>query len=111
MDTLNIAMRAGILALALGGCSTQEPMTDFAGNVYPAECRGDLSGVKAPIIFTAPDIMAKLGEARHLAYDQRLYGLTLNRQIIFIDSSLEGWKREDAIRHERCHILTGDWHK
>ena len=106
--------RAAILAACavLGACASPDgPSTDFAGNVYPIQCRGDLSYVKAPILFVPPSHLADYGAKHGMNAGTRLYGLTVMRSFILIDNTLRGWKRADAIRHERCHVIAGDWHK
>ena len=104
--------RALILALLLAGCASGEPWQDFAGNTYPAACRGDLSDVKTPIAFVPTSRLQ--WAKRHGGGPVR--GLWMPG-LIQIDDSLHGWIKDDAIRHERCHQriyeLTGSphWHK
>jgi hypothetical protein len=98
-----------LLAASLTACASHEgPLTDQAGNVYPPQCRGDLSKVEATITFKPRQWMAE--EAAILGYEGRILGETWGNHIV-IDDSLRGWKREDTLRHERCHLLMGQWHK
>lgn len=111
---LTKSLLALFTAASLTACSAaeQQPYDDFLGNVYPAKCRGDLSYVTAPITFMSPDQMAALSRlAPHMKMGDRLYGITMSHRFIYVDNTLMGWKRDDIIRHERCHVIAGDWHK
>lgn len=77
----------------------------------PPECRRDLSWVDTPVRFVPMERLANDGP--------RILGLWLNGgedRLILIDDSLTGWRRAEAIHHERCHEvlfrLYGDarWH-
>jgi hypothetical protein len=92
---------------------------DQAGNRYPVACMGDLSSVKSPVMFVAPAVLQALSHS----YNLRELGAWLPPSmagkpgVILVDNTLRGWKRDDAVRHERCHErmyeLTGDarWHQ
>lgn len=106
-------MKAAALACALGlsvaACLGGPVQMDFAGNVYPRQCLGDLSWVKTPIIEAPPSTLAGVHDAMHVQADHRVYGVTMDG-LIFIDSTLRGGMRDDVIRHERCHVIAGRWH-
>lgn len=100
-----------LLALALAGCASV-PDTDQAGNLYPPQCAGDLAWVSTPVVEASPADMAKLADGIHLGTQKRLWGYYSEAlRIILIDKMLGGWKRADALRHERCHAIAGHWHK
>lgn len=92
---------------------------DQAGNPYPPQCKGDLSDVPADITFMDPVILQAVNAHPGQGREEGLWipATPPNRDIIWVDESLRGWKRDDAIRHERCHSrmhqLTGNgqWHK
>lgn len=103
------AIAVFLLAASLTACASPEgSIIDQAGNVYPPICRGDLSKVEATITFKSRKWMSE--EAEILGVHNRILGETHGNHIV-IDDSLRGWKREDAIRHELCHVLAGEWHK
>ena len=102
-----------VLVLILSACQTTGGSVgitrDQVGNVYPPECRGDLSHVVADIQFVSQKrLMMQRGA------DQYTMGWTYkvgNPRIVYIREDLTGWRRDDVIRHELCHIVAGDWHK
>jgi hypothetical protein len=98
------------LLLPLVACSSpiEEAATDQFGNVYPLACRRDLSFVTAPVIPTSPQILAQVAEKRGLPKDYRLMGLS-GTGLIMIDDTVLGWKRDDLIHHERCHMVAPEW--
>jgi hypothetical protein len=107
------------LALTLPSCSTSPidswwPAQDMFGNVYPVECRRDLSDVQTPdrkpptILELEPDQMEVIAKARRV--EGRLWAVTYNRRLILLDASLTGFARADILHHEQCHVLMGAWH-
>ena len=122
--------RLALLALcacAISACASQ-PDTDQANNVYPVECRGDLSSVDVLVDWRSPDAMEALavglGLDGGIGTGPKLLGRWEPasgqlREMIVLDNSLAGWKRTDALRHERCHALWaklhpetgGRWHR
>lgn len=107
--------RATALSLAalLSSCSPAHgalgPVTDLWGNVYPAECRGDLPFipvVEVPVHFLHA---ATGGERGRL-------GLWSPAHVIYVLRDLDPATRAEVVRHERCHEqmwrLTGNarWH-
>ena len=100
-------MRALLLCLVLVACN-EETVVDQFGNRYPPPCRGDLSHVKAKVIDLSRAEMAVVGNFTNMPQG-RLWAYTMGETIL-IDASATGWRRDDLIRHERCHILVGHWH-
>jgi hypothetical protein len=100
-----------LCAFALPAFAAEFPAVDQAGNVYPVECRRDLSDVQALIVpvdgFPNPNMQA--------LYVPSIGGAT---DIILVSRRLGGWKYADALHHERCHALMarlypetgGRWH-
>jgi len=99
-----------LVAFSLGGCSTDGPITDQVGNVYPRECRGDLSWMDAPFHDVSREWLAERTAKFGGSPGDRILGVTFARHSFVIDETLTGWHRDDAIRHERCHVLVGNWH-
>jgi hypothetical protein len=101
-----------LFAFALPVMAAEYPATDQAGNIYPAECRRDLSDVRALVVpvdgFPDPRMQA--------LWTPSIGGRT---DIILVSRRLGGWRYDDAIRHERCHALMarlypatgGQWHR
>lgn len=100
-----------LLAFALPVMAAEYPATDQAGNVYPIECRRDLSDVQARVV----PVDALPGT--HLAVYVPSIGHRTD--IILVNRKLSGWKYADAVHHERCHALMaklypetkGQWHR
>jgi hypothetical protein len=110
---IRAALLAAATALCLAACSSDsgERTIDQFGNVYPPECRGDLSHVAATIQAVTPDALQFWAAALHKPANWRLYGLTVGRKSILVDETIAGWKRDDLVHHERCHIIAGEWHR
>jgi hypothetical protein len=97
---------------ALPVAAADYPVRDQANNIYPAECRRDLSDVQALIVpvdgFPNPNMQA-------------LYVPSIGHRtdIILVSRRLSGWKYADAVHHEKCHALMaklypatgGQWHR
>ena len=89
-------------------------MRDQVGNTYPEACRGEL--ICTPTGFNGDEDCALAGkkiqvqtvESRFLTKGY-LAEFTPGG-IAMISSGLSGWKRSDAIRHEACHAVAGEWH-
>ena len=95
----------------LAGCTAEGgPITDQVGNVYPKECRGDLSWMDAPFHNVSREWLAERKVKFGAAPGERVLAVTFARHSFVIDETLSGWQRDDAIRHERCHVLVGNWH-
>ena len=106
-------MKAWAIAAAalLASCAAEDgPITDQVGNIYPRECRGDLSWVDAPFENVSREWLAKRESMFGAQPGGRVLGVTFARRSFVIDETLSGWQRDDAIRHERCHVIRGDWH-
>jgi len=92
-----------LFAFALPVMAAEYPATDQAGNAYPAECRRDLSAIKALIVpvdgFPNPNMQA--------LYVPSIGG---SADIILVSRKLTGWKYTDAVHHERCHALMAKLH-
>lgn len=96
-----IRAAAIILALAASGADAADyPATDQSGNVYPVECRRDLSDVPATVI--RGDLGAVAGRRRLGLWSPSAGVLP---DLIMISDRLGGWKYDDALRHEKCHSL------
>jgi hypothetical protein len=112
--------RALAIALLLLGaaCKEEDPPTDFAGRVYPAECTiAATIAEPATRIPMDPDLL----QAFNTNLNTRLYGVFIANLpgqpgTIFYDETLRGWLLADVMRHEGCHALwqrlKGDanWH-
>lgn len=96
---------------ALPVAAAEYPATDQMGNVYPQECRRDLSDVQARVV--PVDAMPNSHGA---VFVPSVGGMT---NIILVSRRLGGWKYTDAVHHERCHALMarlypetkGQWHR
>lgn len=95
--------------LAIALCLIAAPAfadTDTWGNVYPAQCSIEATAnVKLPII-----TVGKLPYAP----GHKAAGLWIERpsgNVILIKSGLSDTVRADAIRHELCHEIAGEWHR
>lgn len=116
-----------LCACAISACAGQ-PDTDQVGHLYPAECRGDLSNIDVLVDWRAPDAMEALAVGLGLDGSSlsgpKLLGRWVPgngqlREMIVLDDSLGGWKRADALRHEKCHSIMarlhpatgGAWHR
>ena len=103
-----------LCALSASAVAAAEyPATDQSGNVYPVECRRDLSDVAATVI---RGDLGTVGNQKRLGlWSPSIGGRT---DVIMIERNLSGWKYDDALRHERCHALMaklypatgGQWH-
>lgn len=76
------------------------PTQDQAGNFYPIECQESLTAM-----------WQEAGYPVVVDEDRQGYlgGLMLSGGI-FISPKLKGWRYDDALRHELCHVIAGDWH-
>lgn len=99
-------------ALLLGACATSPDVAPFdqVGYMYPMKCRGDLSWVKADVRVVPRTVMRAASPPGYEAL-----GMTFQRgpgepALIWISDHLSGWRYDDALRHERCHVVAGHWH-
>lgn len=86
------------LALMLAGCSM--PAQDQVGNFYPLVCQEPLTAMWQEASYP---VVIDEDRPGYLA------GLTFGGTI-FISPKLRGWRYDDAVRHELCHAVVGDWH-
>jgi len=108
-----------VVVAVLAGCAAPTPWgygRDQAGNVFPEDCRQDLSWVQVPV-FRQP--REKLNEAYAARGGMMRRGDSVNgiyievgtAAFIMIADDLSGWRYDDTLHHERCHAIVGDWHK
>ena len=98
------------LCFILAACQTTSEsagvMRDTLGNVYPAECRGDLSYLKQKVVI--------LFVGRHyirVRSDGRAeIGLKVGDTIL-VANDLKPAVRDDVVKHELCHVIAGKWHE
>lgn len=98
-------MRYLLTLLALGAC-TSAPDVDQNGNVYPATCSQEATDkVTVPLLVVPRDspLLPVIDGRRALGYARPL--------LLVVSDGLGGWKLADAKRHERCHVIAGEWHK
>ena len=103
-------MRFLWVLLLLAGCvATGEVQYDTQGRLYPEQCRGDLSWVNAKIEHRP---LSEMPEARGYPGEKTAGGGYLNRTppLIILANEIPADEMDDAIRHERCHIIAGAWH-
>ena len=111
-------MKRLVLCLALSACSAPQD-ADFAGNVFPPQCQ-DVADIHPDIVEVAPSVLAGM-EAR-MGYRRwgqwSPYAMSKNPHgVVLIDNTLSGWKREEVLKHERCHaamfVRVGNphWHR
>ena len=99
--------------LMLGACET--PKDVGRQYVLPEQCQGDLNRyprVANAIIVRVPRnvLDATAGNLPDgFTYNGRYIGV-VGADIIQIPSDLSGEKYDDALRHEQCHIIAGQWH-
>jgi len=116
------------LGLALAGCAGHGPVDghgayDQAGNRYPAACMTDLSAMVTDgtarveqrpqaEIQRRGDALRIFGSARAIAMIEPIMEAgDGGRFLILIDETVTGWRYDDALRHELCHIVAGPrWH-
>jgi hypothetical protein len=114
------ALALAPLLLMMGGCGGQADL-DQAGNAYPAWCTpAELADVPADVTFMDPDVLEAVNHTAGTVELGLWLGNPNGRDVIWIDDSLRGWKRDDAVRHELCHGKTfrrpgnagnGQWHR
>ena len=102
-----IRFAALIAVMALTACATPwETGTDFVGNVYPEECRRDLSYVETPVSAVSEAFLLRI---KKVPKGTELYELHVTRTggstHIYIRDDLHGWIKEEAIHHGRCHAI------
>lgn len=117
----NAVRRAMLVALMLTAaapsCAPVSDDRDYAGNVYPPACRGDLSHIPVSFIPSAniAALMRFWNAAPTPLNGGTPHGITLHHvdgtATAYVDEALRGWKRDDIVRHERCHVLVGGWHR
>ncbi len=102
------------LLILLAGCSSSPPWTydrDAVGIPLPAIGRHDLSAETSSIpVFRVPRSVLDLTRTtEQVAKHQTLNGRTVIIQgkpvVIQIADDLTGWKFEDTLHHERCHVV------
>lgn len=110
MKTLIIA-----LALCVAGCASPPAWTyatDIPGNVLPSACRQDLSLIpevsRVPVLRLARADLDLTRTSEQVSKRQTLNGRTLviggQPLAIQIASDLSGFKYDDTILHEECHV-------
>ena len=107
-----------LLALALAACEAEVPTVngypayDLWQNRYPAACMRDLSDVRVPISLVSRERLTELslGKAPPKPGWRILGWFQHSPQHIFIWNGLSGRELNEAIRHERCHVVAGEWH-
>lgn len=109
MNRIFILAAATLLGMALAANdarSVDYPATDFAGNVYPADCRRDLSFIDIPIETVSRYELENVGLLAGTRFGSRVWGAyTWPTPRIRIDEGLRSWMRDEVIHHERCHAL------
>lgn len=96
--------------LALGACA-DSPDVDQVGHVYPPACSQEATdAVKVPLLAVPHDspLLPRFNGLTTLGYTHVLNGKPF---LMVVDEHLGGWRKADAERHERCHVLLGAWHK
>jgi hypothetical protein len=107
-----------ILMVVASACDNQGPIVngypsyDLWSNKYPEACMRDLSDVKVPVTLADKATMAEFAKHTTTAANGRpLLGYFQHSpQHIYILETLHGKERTEAIRHERCHVVAGEWH-
>jgi len=107
------------LLVALSGCADQGEVVngfrsqDYWGNAYPPECMRDLNDVNVPVTLASKATMAELAKHTIIAANGRpLLGYFQHHPPhIYILNTLHGKELTEAIRHEKCHVLAGEWHQ
>ncbi len=84
---------------------------DQVGHAYPIECQGDLSWVKADIVRVPQNDPYLQMLAPFNRPNLARVNLSTNPPRIVVSDRLSGWKYDDALRHELCHVVAGNWHK
>lgn len=122
--TLCLLFWAAVL-LTLFGCASPEPWTsqrDIVGNVYPEECRHDLTQdplVKTAVVVRLPRTAMDALPGAVIAARYNNHGNTViisGVPIIRIADDLSGWMYQEVLFHEEVHVcmyrLHGDvrWH-
>jgi hypothetical protein len=96
-------------ALLLVGCQTTgEVYKDTDGNVYPPQCRGDLSYVmpKVFVRYVPSNEMPLVAGIRPVG--MTYYGSSVS--LIMISTDQTEAEKADTLRHELCHVIAGKWH-
>ena len=99
-------MRYLWVLILLAGCVTTH---DLQGRSYPEKCRGDLSWVNAVIEYRP---LEKMPLARGYAGQRNagaVYAYTSPPRIL-IANETSPEVQDDILRHERCHVIAGEWH-
>jgi hypothetical protein len=108
----------------LAACDSPAPysyVTDYAGNVYPPQCRQDLSAltVSVPVVEVEQPRLNRIASTT-TGRPAAVYGLYIEIgkvRAIYVEKGLMGWKRADILHHERCHAyldilgLDPNWHR
>lgn len=100
---------ASFLLLALAGCGG--PDVDQAGHLYPAACSPEaVAAVRVPLLAVPSDspLLPRFNGLTTLGYTHSIGGVPV---LMVVDQHLGGWKAKDAIRHEKCHVISGAWHQ
>lgn len=113
-----VPMAALALTWLLSGCASEAPTTngypayDLWHNRYPPQCQRDLNGVNVPIEFVSRAQLAAV--ANQMVQPARgrelLAWYRYSPPRIFVYNGLKGRELVEAIRHEKCHHLAGEWH-
>ena len=99
-----------ILAWGLSGCAAGA--IDNAGYLLPEQCRAPHELPHGSVeTTTSREKITEIVRGQHkLGQSQSANGVTIFGRFIFIADDLPLDQAEMTLRHERCHVLLGDWH-
>lgn len=100
------------------GCAGKAPWEydrDVVGNIWPEACRRDLSEdprVKAAIVARWPraTLEASFPNRKPRTSINGRWVRVAGLDLIAIADDLTGWRYDDALQHEFCHVVAGNWH-
>lgn len=106
-----------VTLILLAGCADQPAgsalgvrTSDLWGNRYPAACMRDLSDVDVPVMYVTPETLADINRKAGKPGRRMLGFFNHSPRVIFVDKTLGEAARAEAVRHERCHVVAGEWH-
>lgn len=129
MRTFKAFVSAALLSSVAACASLPSADVDQTGiNVYPPECSVDANYPPVLILPMPRAVMAEIAAVDALRGGTEMrdgvlmlarWDTTGGKNTIMVDNMVGGWRRADAIRHERCHALiaklypetNGKWHK
>ena len=105
-----------LLGFLITSCSSisgkyEYSIYDQNGNLYPIECRKDLSFIKTPV-YIDDSLHDQHLKGKWQVFNDGARMILISDRLLFDDHLFN-----DAIRHERCHDLmydlyhNADWHK